>query len=87
MPETEPDSATQKLVANERAKLTANNLDRASTACFTVGIATPLAGYLYRVSGIDTLPWWWLASGFVGWLIAATSLHLLARRILRGLLP
>jgi hypothetical protein len=34
------------LVANERTKLLANALDRASTSCFTVGIATPLAGWL-----------------------------------------
>lgn len=35
----------------EKTKLIANALDRASTACFTVGIATPLAGYVYDVSG------------------------------------
>ena len=52
------DAAAAKLVANERVKLLANNLDRASTACFTVGVATPLAGALYRVSGINALPWW-----------------------------
>jgi hypothetical protein len=31
-------------IANERTKLPANGLDHASTACFTVGVATPLAG-------------------------------------------
>lgn len=81
------DAAVAKLVANERVKLLANNLDRASTACFTVGVATPLAGALYRVSGINALPWWWLAAGFAGWLSAATILHFLARRTLTGLLP
>jgi hypothetical protein len=35
----------------EKAKLIANALDRASTACFTVGIATPLVGYVYNVTG------------------------------------
>ena len=32
------------LTYNEQTKLLANALDRASTACFTVGIVTPLAG-------------------------------------------
>ena len=36
-------------VRNEQKKLLANALDRASTACFTVGIATPVAGYLYNI--------------------------------------
>jgi len=34
----------------EQTKLLANSLDRASTACFTVGIATPVAGYIYNVA-------------------------------------
>jgi hypothetical protein len=37
------------LIFNERQKLLANNFDRMSTACFTVGIATPPAGYLYNI--------------------------------------
>lgn len=41
------------VIDNERTKLLANALDRASTACFTVGVATPLAGYLYGVRGIS----------------------------------
>jgi hypothetical protein len=35
------------MIDNERTKLLANALDRASTACLTVGIITPLAGYIY----------------------------------------
>lgn len=37
---------TVSLIDNERTKLLANALDRASTACFTVGILTPTAGFL-----------------------------------------
>jgi hypothetical protein len=37
------------VIDNERTNLLANALDRASTACFTVGVATPMAGYLYGV--------------------------------------
>jgi hypothetical protein len=74
------------LVANERTKLLANALDRASTSCFTVGIATPLAGWLYNVGGfrgnvgsVDIIV------AFLGWSVAAAVLHLIARRVLGGL--
>ena len=33
-------------IANERTKLLANALDRASTACFTVGVAAPFAAWI-----------------------------------------
>jgi hypothetical protein len=39
------------LIHNERLKLTAGALNTAATPCFTVGIATPLAGYLYNIGG------------------------------------
>ena len=74
------------LIDNERTKLLANALDRASTACLTVGIVTPLAGYVYGV--IDFQPainrGWPLISVLI-WLLLAVALHLWARRILRGL--
>ena len=76
------------LIDNERTKLLANAFDRASTPCFTVGIATPLAGYLYnvgnfRAGGQRTLLVWWpcrLA-------LAALIRHFLARQALKGLKP
>lgn len=37
------------LVHNERIKLTANALDRASTACFTVGVLGPTVASLYGI--------------------------------------
>jgi len=74
------------LVHNERTKLLANALDRASTACFTVGIATPAAGYIYNIGGLqEAVSPFRLGAGFGGWLAGAVALHLLARRILRGL--
>jgi hypothetical protein len=36
----------QAVIANERAKLLANALDRASTACVTVGVLGPTAAAL-----------------------------------------
>jgi hypothetical protein len=74
------------LVANEQVKLLANAFDRASTACFTVGIATPLAGYLYNVAGFRgsiRIPE--LVIGLAGWITAAIALHLAGRRVLKRL--
>ncbi len=72
---------------NERTKLLANALDRASTACFTVGIATPQAGWLYDFGGLrSALNPLTLAIGIAGWFFGAAVQHLEARRILGSLL-
>lgn len=74
------------MIRNERTKLLANALDRASTACFTVGIATPVAGYIYNISNLrDSLPILTIVIGGIGWILACAGLHLLARRTLGGL--
>lgn len=74
------------LIRNEQTKLLANALDRASTACFTVGIVTPIAGFLYNIGNFRGLvPVPALALGLVGWILGAIALHLLARRVLKGL--
>lgn len=74
------------LIRNEQTKLLANALDRASTACFTVGIATPIAGYLYNIGNFrGAVSYGALLGGLSGWLFIALFLHYLARRILRGL--
>ena len=71
---------------NEHIKLAANALDRASTACFTVGIATPAAGLLYNIGGLrTTISLLTLASGLAGWILVALGLHYLAHRMLRNL--
>jgi len=80
------EAAASPGVWNERTKLLANALDRAGTACFTVGVATPLVGYLYRVTDVSArvepaeLA---LLLGF--WLSACAIFHALARRVLGGL--
>jgi hypothetical protein len=72
----------------EKAKLLANACDRLSTACFTIGILTPLAGYVYNVTGFrSAIGLWPLIGGVVGWLIVAIGLHLLARRVLNRIQP
>jgi hypothetical protein len=66
----------------KRTKLLAN----ASTACFTVGIATPLAGYVYNVSNFrTTIGPLLLFGGLAGWLVAAIGPDLIARAVLRRL--
>lgn len=63
-----------RLIDNERTKLLANSLDRPSTACFTVGVATPLAGYLYGLVSFsvpaDAV---WLALTGASWLSIAIT--------------
>ena len=74
------------LVDNERTKLLANALDRASTACFTVGILTPIAGFIYGLVDLDmAVQRHWPMISVAGWLILAVALHLWARRVLKGL--
>ena len=72
--------APMSLVHNERLKLLANALDRASTACFTIGIVTPVAGLIYGVGPRANA--WALAGAFAIWLGAAVGLHFQARRVL-----
>lgn len=76
------------IVFNEQTKLLATALNTAATSCFTVGIATPIAGYLYNVGNLQgTLAPDLLGFGVLGWLFAAVTLHLLARRVLTRLKP
>lgn len=71
-------------VDNERTKLAANALDRASTACLAVGIFAPLAAL---AQGNAHVPWLGALLSFGGWLAAAIVLHMAARRVLGGLQP
>lgn len=76
------------LIRNEQTRLLANALDRAGTTCLTVGVATPLAGWLYGVGGLrETLSLPSLAAVLAGWLAGALILHMLARWTLNGLKP
>jgi len=73
-------------VQNERTKLFANALDRASTACVAVGILAPVATLLSGAAAAHPRPLPLLGS-FSAWTLAALALHLLARRILLRLVP
>jgi hypothetical protein len=72
------------LIHNERTKLLANALDRASTACVTVGVLAPVAAALYAPSG-SVVPIRALLLGAVAWIFAAAVLHMAARYILSRL--
>jgi hypothetical protein len=71
------------LVHNERAKLIANALDRASTACLATGVIVPAgAAMLGLNSSVDVGT---LMVAVVCWLVAAAVLHFEAQRVLRRL--
>ena len=72
------------LIDNERTKLIANALDRASTACLTVGVLAPVAAIIYGASGTAMTSWTFVL-GASCWLLACVVLHLLARLLLGGL--
>jgi len=69
------------LIHNERTKLTANWLDRASTASITLGVVAPLAAAVF---GYPNLPVSArnLLIGVVFWFLTGLGLHFLGRHIL-----
>jgi hypothetical protein len=69
------------LVHNEKAKLLANALDRASTACLAIRVLGPLAAAFYSVSGFAT-GFWPFVVGALAWLIATFALHIEAQRVI-----
>jgi hypothetical protein len=73
-------------IRNERTKLLAGALDRASTACLTVGVFGPMAAYMYQLGDLQSGKGLWLiAIGGLTWLCGAGALHFLANRVLGSL--
>jgi hypothetical protein len=70
------------LVFNEQTKLFATALDRVSTACFTIGVLAPVAGTYLNLTGSSPAGLGWCCAAYF---IAGGLIHLLARRVLRGL--
>jgi len=71
------------LIENERTKLLANALDRASTASLAVGVLGPISATLYNVDGTFANEHAIiLVVGSALWLTTAVVLHLLARGVL-----
>jgi hypothetical protein len=72
------------MVHNERTKLLANALDRASSACLTVGFLAPVAAAYYGPLG--SMPQAGvLISGCAAWIVAALTLHYGASATLKDL--
>ena len=69
------------LIHNERTKLLANALDRASTACLAVGVL----GQALSLPPADRL--WVSLLSPAGWILAALGLHFAARHVLGRLRP
>jgi hypothetical protein len=84
-PNPTPQNARKALIANERAKLFANALDRSSTACVTVGVLAPAAASLYGVGQQAPNSANLIVAGTFLWLGAAIVLHIFARVILGSL--
>jgi hypothetical protein len=64
-------------VYNEKIKLYANALDRASTACLTLGVFGPLTAHYIQGTGALT---WQNAVTVIAWWLAGLTLHLRAQR-------
>jgi hypothetical protein len=73
----------QTVIHNERSKLLANALDRASTACLAVGVFGPIAAAYYGPLG--STPVWVVMVGVASWGSAALFLHVEGRGALRSL--
>jgi hypothetical protein len=58
----------------EKKKLLANNLDRASTSCLTLGVFGPLAAAYFNLPGISGSQWNFVI-GATCWGLASLALH------------
>lgn len=68
------------LIHNERTKLLANPLDRASTASIAAGLIAPVVSMLNGGSPLH-ISWLAILSSVV-WILSAFALHMAARHVL-----
>ena len=73
------------LVSNEQTKLTATYLNGLAIALFAVGGLAPVFSYAF--GSIAGQHWWAVALGAVICLGVSVALHLMARYVLRSLVP
>lgn len=77
-----------KHIRNERIKLLANNIDRASSAILTLGVASPIVGIIFQINGFgQNVAAWQLGLAVLGFLGTAAGIHFAARSVLRDLEP
>ncbi|KQO45568.1 MULTISPECIES: hypothetical protein [unclassified Methylobacterium] len=80
------DDARDKLIANERAKLSATYLNGLAVAVFAVGGLAPIFSTSFSSAPLGVPLWVVTASASVCWIVSVV-LHLVARRFLRELAP
>ena len=76
--------ARERLIGNERIKLTAGLLNTLAASCIVAGIIAPVATILYTIQ-LPVSHYWGLF--VLCWGLAALSFHLIARALLKGLIP
>jgi hypothetical protein len=75
------------LVHNEQTKLTATWLNTLGSGSIITGVVAPFAAYLFGLPGLNQLPASHFAVSALVWLSAGLALHMLARLVLRRLIP
>ncbi len=73
------------MIWNEERKLIAGTWDRLGTMCATVGVATPLALWLYGPQNDARFAWWIILPAAIVWILATIACHFTAREALKGL--
>ena len=73
-------------VHNEQTKLLANAVSTVAVAFVVIGFVTPITTASFGVSGVQPLRSDTAAFTLV-WLFTGIGIHLIARRILRGIKP
>lgn len=77
-----------KHIRNKRIKLLANNIDRASSAVLTLGVASPIVGIIFQINGFgQNIAAWQLGLAVLGFLGTSAGIHFAARSVLRDLEP
>ena len=79
MPAGVGDGKMANEIHNERAKLVANALDRASTGAFGTGIFVPTAAAMF---GQSPVTWEYLLYAILFWGVVGVILHVEARRVI-----
>jgi fatty acid desaturase len=74
----------QKLIDNERARLTATALNNSAVAAFVTSVVGPVASDLYGITAPKTAYWWLFG---LCWLTGSALLHFGARSMLERLEP
>jgi hypothetical protein len=84
-PVSDPE-ARDKLVRNERLKLTASWLNTLAGASMAAGVIAPLAAALFGVAAAP-VPTLTLGLGVLIFFLVGVGLHVFARLVLKGLRP